>query len=406
MTPDEHGLSDGRTTTMPLSRNLYELDEVTAALQLCLTKGWGRAIFWLCELVLSKEEELAHQILLDIWLRSGGGHDPFLFEDPSWANRGTRVMAASKSAGSLNAMRFLERTTALPCRPSVTPLAESPASEDRRRQKAAAFISSLPADETIDRTEATNWWISFEVACRQHSRTDAVWLLQAVQPLLCADSIWSAIRTACRGSKTTHAAIGALEKMAAATSVTQQILCQTNAVLLLCVATKERETVTLVKPAELPSYKRDWTTWTETAGRRAARIHEIPAEALHATTVRGSMPFKYTNIGDVRDPVVLLSEGCRFWQETLSTHGITVSEETGAALFPDDDVLEKFYEQYFPDDIPDEWSAADQKKSHGRGSQEMAKPSWLSEPRLMEEPVCQRSWNLGIHVRAKKTSSS
>jgi hypothetical protein len=35
--------------------------------------------------------------------------------------------------------------------------------------------------------------------------------------------------------------------------------------------------------------------------------------------------------------------------------------------FPNDDVLERFYEEFFPNDIPDEWSAADQQKSHGRG---------------------------------------
>ena len=389
---------------MPLTRNLYELDEVTAALQLCLMKGWSRAIFWLCELVLSKEEETAQQILQDLWLRSGGGHDPFLFDETSWANKGTRVAAAIKAAGSLNAMRFLERTTALAHRPTVTPLAATPATQVRRVQRATAFVASLPTDETIDRTEAAHWWISFDAACRQHSRTDAIWLLQAIQPLLCADSIWSAIKIAGRGSTLTHTALAALGKMATVCkSDSQQVLCQTNAVLLLCSSTKERETEILVKPTELPSYKRDWATWTETAGHRNARIHEIPVDALHASTVRGSMPFKYTNIGDVRDPVVLLSEGCRFWQEALEAHGITADEETGAVVFPDDDVLEQFYERYFPDDIPDEWSAADQKKSHGRGCQETAKPSWLMEPVLMEEQVSQRSWNLGIHVRVKKT---
>ena len=32
-----------------------------------------------------------------------------------------------------------------------------------------------------------------------------------------------------------------------------------------------------------------------------------------------------------------------------------------------DDELEAFYGTYFPDDIPDEWSLVDQKKSHGPG---------------------------------------
>ena len=29
--------------------------------------------------------------------------------------------------------------------------------------------------------------------------------------------------------------------------------------------------------------------------------------------------------------------------------------------------MEEFYEKYFPDDIPDEWSKKDQQKSHGDG---------------------------------------
>jgi hypothetical protein len=118
---------------MPLTRNLYEIDEVVSALQVCLLKGWTRAIFWLCEIVVSKEETLAQQTLMNIWLRAGGGQDPFLFQDPSWPTRGQRVMAAIKTAGSLNAIRFLDRTAALEHRPSVTPLAATPTIATRRK---------------------------------------------------------------------------------------------------------------------------------------------------------------------------------------------------------------------------------------------------------------------------------
>jgi hypothetical protein len=37
------------------------------------------------------------------------------------------------------------------------------------------------------------------------------------------------------------------------------------------------------------------------------------------------------------------------------------------AHITDDDELEAFYQATFPDDIPDEWSLEDQKKSHGQG---------------------------------------
>jgi hypothetical protein len=155
-----------------------------------------------------------------------------------------------------------------------------------------------------------------------------------------------------------------------------------------------------MKPADLPRiYNRDWAAWMDAAGHRKGRLHEIPDAALHANTTRGSMPFKYTNIGDVRDPVSILSEGCRFWQEAFQSAGIAVEEDTGSIQFPNDDALEEFYERYFPDDIPDEWSTADQQKSHGRGFLEKAAPSLLPDPAIREERVSGSSWNIGIHVR-------
>ena len=117
-----------------------------------------------------------------------------------------------------------------------------------------------------------------------------------------------------------------------------------------------------------------WTYWNKQIGRRKARVYAIPAEALDDTTTRGRLPAKYTNIDDVRNPVILLPEGCRFWKEVSMKIGLTVDAETGTARFPNDDVLEAFYEQYFPDDIPDEWSAADQGKSHGFGQETESKP--------------------------------
>jgi hypothetical protein len=113
--------------------------------------------------------------------------------------------------------------------------------------------------------------------------------------------------------------------------------------------------------------KRAWASWTPLIGTRKARIYEIPTEALTPTTTRGSLSTKYTNIGELRDPVPSLFEGCAWWRARLQEVGAVQDEETGAVLFPTDDVLETFYANYFPDDIPDEWSREDQLKSHGRG---------------------------------------
>jgi len=379
---------------MPLSRNLYELDEVVSALQVCLRNGWPRALFWLQELVTSEEETLASQTLIDTWLRYGGGVDSGLLNERDWINRCVRTMAAIQTAGSLYAMRFLTLTLTLPSRPSMTPLPRSAAIAARRAKRSAAFVASLDPSEQVSLEDAANFWISLDSACRQGSRTDAFWLLQAAQPIFSADAIWSALRIASRGP-----ICGVQEIQRAATNPhpIQQLLFQASATLHLCIPSQERAAYVPPRGAQMQRQ-----AWTANVGRRKSRLYAIPVEALHANSTRGRIPHKYTNIDDLRDPVQVLSEGCTFWQNTLRSNGIEIDKDTGATVFPDDTALESFYDTYFPDDIPDEWSMEDQLKSHGRGVQETAPPAPV-EPPIRETPVSRRAWNCGIHVRRKKS---
>jgi hypothetical protein len=377
---------------MPLTRHLYEIDEVVSALQICLRNRWPRGLFWLWELVVSKEETLALTTLQDIWLYRGGGVDPALLELPheSWVERYVRVSEAMGAAYSLNAERFLTLTASMDSRPTMTPIAASTKVEARRRQRAAAFVADLDPAETISKEDAAAFWISLDSACRQGRRTDAVWLLQAAQQVLSADAIWSALRIAARGGA--GPAIDLMQRSASAHPL-QQILFQTNATLHLCIPTADR--TSLPKPS-IRSAAASWASWTTMVGRRAARIYPIPTEALHAETTRGQIPFKYTNIEDLRVPVPLLTEGCQFWQEAVAAAGVTATDDSFE--FPTDDALEQFYDEHFPDDIPDEWSKQDQEKSHGRGCHEkVVPPAFLVKVR--EEPVSQRAWNCGIGVR-------
>jgi len=338
----------------------------------------------LWELVVSKEEKLALTTLRDAWLYRGGGIDPTLLElEDGWVELYTRVSEAIGAAGNLTAERFLNLTTELAERPTMTPIA-SPKAEARRRLRAAAFVASLDPAETIDEEDARNFWISFDSACRQGRRTDAIWLLQAAQ-MLSADAIWSALTIAARGGA--GPAIALMQKTASPHPL--QILFQANAVLHLCIPTEKR-----IRPCRSFNYDM-WSSWDAIVGRRAARIYAIPSEALHGETTRGQIPSKYTNIEDVRAPIPLLSEGCRFWQEAVQAAGIVVEEDSFA--FPNDTVLEEFHDRYFPDDIPDEWSKQDQEKSHGRGCQEKAVPPFAVK--IREESVLRRAWNCGIATR-------
>lgn len=366
---------------MTLTKHLYELDEVVSALQICLRNGWPRGLFWLWELVVSREEEKAHDTLTTAWLYWGGGYDPHSLSEKDWVRRYLRIAATIRAAGSLHALRLLATEAN---RPSMTPLA-SRKGKERRRIRSAAFVSLVQGSK-----EAANFWISYDSACRQGSRKDALWLLQAAQDRLSADAIWSAIGIAVRGSAITKEAIALIQSA----SPTSQILYQAAATLLLCMSTAIREEMIVVRQPISRVHQEQWDSWSAAVGR-SARMYPIPPEAIHRETTRGQIAHKYTNIGDLRDPIVLLAEGCQFWRSALEECGITQDAETGATIFPDDDVLEGFYDRYFPDDIPDEWSKAEQEKSHGRGCQETAVEPFCV-PRMSFSAL---AWKHGIHVR-------
>jgi len=82
--------------------------------------------------------------------------------------------------------------------------------------------------------------------------------------------------------------------------------------------------------------------WRAIRLNRLARVYAIPDECLYGLTERGRME---------------RSKGTM--EELYKIHDILYSG-------PED--IEEFYASVFPDDIPDEWSLADQRKSHGPGS--------------------------------------
>lgn len=386
---------------MPLTRHLYEIDEVVSALQVGLRKEEG--LFWLWELIVSGETALAQQTLIDLWVLHCGGHDSALLLNPPGADRWVEIYCRICTAKPPQTVVDLLRLTAtMPSRPSLTPLPASQAAADRRKTRSAAFVASITAATDLTDSELADFWISFDSACRQGSAVDAIWLLQAAHHTqqLSEDTLWSAIEIAARGPATTKEIITVLRAQAKQKTKTHPtILYLAAATMMLCIPSTKRSTLSNV---DTEAAEARWATWNSQIGRRKARAYAIPTDALHTATTRGQMPFKYTNIGDVREPVGLLSEGCRFWQEALEEHEIGVDAETDATAFPNDDVLERFYERYFPDDIPDEWSKRDQEKSHGRGCQETA----ASHPAIIirEIPVERREWKFAITVRPVKKS--
>ena len=368
-----------------LSKNLYEIDEVVAALQLCLRMFWPLAHFWAHELVISEETVLLRTILRDTWLDYGAPADLVLFtdlRDPNckFADLVSRVMAAIQTTGSLAPISLFNKAMS-GHRPRVTPATSDLKTLARRAKGAAAFLKATES-ENMDPDHLKSWWISFDSACRCHWFRDAFWLLQAVQANLSSDGIWMGIMLAARGLPAIKEFIGDLK-------VEGSIRSQAAAVATLCYTTSVLQTTSSTRPA-------DWSEWSRLSGR-AARLYSIPLEALHSQTTRGSMSTKYTNIQDIREPILLLPEGCTYWRRVTSEAGFHMVDD--CIEVPEDEPYEAFYDRHFPDDIPDEWSAADQQKSHGRGLHEKA-AELLSY--LIRDQISDNEWAWGIHVPVKK----
>lgn len=363
-----------------LSKNLYEIDEVVAALQLCLRMTWPRAHFWAHELVASEEEELLRTVLRDSWLDYGAPADIRVLMDlqslvPD-SDLVSRVMEAIRTTGSLAPISLFNKGKGRRLR--VTPATSDPKVLARRAKGAAAFLAATEF-ENMDPDHLKAWWISFDSACRCHWFRDAIWLLQAVQPTLSSDGIWAGIMLAARGLSEVKEFIRDLREEGS-------IRAQAAAVATLCYPSTNL-------PQSVQPKQVDWSQWSTLSGR-GARLYAIPKEALHSQTTRGALSTKYTNIQDIREPVLLLPQGCAYWRRITAVAGFRDLEE--GIEVPEDRAYETFCDRHFPDDIPDEWSAADQQKSHGRG---LGSTDPLTHS--IRSQISENEWAWGIHVPAR-----
>lgn len=359
-------------THSPLTRNLYSMDEVVSALQISLRSGNGRAFFWLWELAVSLEAPAALATAHDAWLLWGGGYDPFLLTlpvptiGPAAHTLMWRVQNAIQAAGSLNAQRLLAETADLEEPPPLVPQPQS------AQPLPPTPPSPPPPDNDDDPDYGPPLWTALHRAVQTQSRRTALWYLQAATAALCPDTIWLFLTTLAAPNPLLKTAITTIYRHATP-HPESQLLHQVTALLILC-----DPTPTVLTPPQKPPAStlvcRDWDTWMARVGRRAARVHAIPPSALHQGTTRGALSAAYTNVGELRDPGPALLTGCSFWQTATAAAGAVYDPTADTLRFPDDDALETFYERHFPDDIPDEWSLADQYKSHGPGCAETAPP--------------------------------
>lgn len=401
---------------MPLTRNLYDLDEVESALLYSLNPSnastfSSQSAFWCWELEVSEESEIAYKTLNRAWLYWGGGYNPrCLRDDLPLKQKHALVAEAIRYAQERQrtALPLLERTASMKYRPTRTPPATNAATVERRATR------SLVCEEPM-----RAWWISLDSAMRQYHPVDALWLLQAAWFEFKGVNLWPALKAMARGG----ANIQMIHDAFLESPCEDERLYQTAVVLYLCYSSAERqkkekeeeegkegkegkeegegeegkEEGKEEKEEEEEKEEKEEGEWPSIEpGRRQSRLYAIPPGALTTATIRGSLPRKYTSMRDLQD--LDLSMGCSFWQRVLAEISATCLEGGGVA-YPSDEAKEACYDRYFPDDIPDEWSAADREKSHGRCCGSLDQSGLApTVARYRSERVCQKAWEWGTRL--------
>lgn len=107
--------------------------------------------------------------------------------------------------------------------------------------------------------------------------------------------------------------------------------------------------------------------WAALEGRRARRKFAVRSVAILWGTAR-STGSSETELLDI-EPAL---KGSAYWEEVAKDMGGWDKIKKNTA------VREAFYELYFPDDIPDEWSLGEREKSHGAAIAAQQEKFWTS----------------------------
>ncbi len=324
---------------MPLTRHLYRDDEVIAALIFCmLRKRFVEAAFWCSELLDSGLVTELIDTLKDVWLYGFG------VKALNWL----RVFRAATEGESIDPEQMLRLIGGLrePDRSIITLLAEPVLEQPDRVNVCKVLPEFTPLEAFVARA-----------ILQRKSR--AAW--GGIRGMEAPDKFLLKI------AMIKHGVAGCrCIKMIQEAGFNHPWKERAAIVAALCLDRAEFTASwnRIADPPLLTEVARELDTWAAALGRRSRRIYTIPGECLHWLTRRGRELTAYdTNekeiMGRLEKSAALWGSG--FWD--------SAAEEFGgwAAIKRDAEPREAFYATYFPDDIPDEWSSADRKKSHDRG---------------------------------------
>lgn len=326
-----------------LTKHYYVIDEVKVALAYaCKERKHEEAYFWCKELVVSHMAYLAREVLFDTWFWTYGSCKLFWLECVKHCD-----------------LDKLPR------------LAQILANIEKDAQDSSLWVILKETKEQPDRI------IGFSDISGYDANSLESYFLASASEHKAACAWWAASQ------------LGIDATLALATKLRPERACWLNSIALIelsgydtaihcvisCVASMwDSIWINSIKPIQLPKVIEPKIH----KGPREARQYAIQQIYLYGHTERGRIKQSESTLSNLR----CIENNLKgpYWdaklKEIKATRGID-----GKIVWASEDSFQEFYEKYFPDDIPDEWSLADQIKSHGNGV--LGETEQLSQEKLL-----------------------
>jgi hypothetical protein len=344
---------------MPLSRHFYSLDEVQAALFYTTSRNNPtEALFWSQELLLSGCTGETISTLFQSWLWATG---PLRLQ---WLIDAWKTLASDElneddvllATYRLSSIHHTQRDNSLwnilvltaknPDEMPDTITRKTPAFIPSEDEKEIYFVCAL-----FQGKARSAWWISL------HIDEERVWILLEWYN----ENINNTFEAQ---YKTCFEALKGYEQLLGYKSDEYDIITRCAAVIMMSVSSEKQ--AASFKPLDQIDKNNLHTLneWTTSVGYKDRRVYSIPTSCLYGTTLRGTYKWSQNNLTQLYNVEKYLV-GCPFWDEVIATAAEV--DEKGHITWNSDEKMEEFYNTYFPDDVPDEWTKKDQQKSHGDG---------------------------------------
>ncbi len=334
---------------MPLSRHFYSLNEVCAALSYCcIERKTTEALFWLYELIQSDEAELGAQTMIEVYLMRYG------IRYLSWFNDMFDLMQADV----INNQKLLTLCYQL-CRveqqdASLLSLALVNMNDMKQDYPPMRLHNDVGAAGGLTPIEKY-----FVGAIMARNPRAALWAAPRCRSEVIIDVVTSAAPASEQFQKAFYAAKN-LNTWSGLTycPLVSLIMC----LMIVCVDPAAQARSAVVQAPMPETCMNKINEWAALEGRRARRAYVIPRDALYLVCRRGLLPYTEDTYKELRQlgagahKTYEVMHGCKFWYDRWDTASADFEEAY--------EIIGQFA---FPDDIPDEWSAEDQKKSHGQG---------------------------------------